>query len=805
MKRTVAVFLVGALILSLLLISSQNADAQSTTLTFTALGDYGVNNESAAAVASMVNGWNPDLILTLGDNYHGSTGGMGSETYDLSTGKYYCNFLKDINTSGTLCPTGLASMNRFFPTVGDHDYTDAGTSNDSLPSTYTDYFTLPGDGYVSSSDNERYYDFVAGPVHFFVLNGLEQLNFEPDGFDSTSIQAQWLKTQLGASTSIWNVVAVHKPPYSSGTKHGGAEHLHWPFAQWGADVVFSGHEHTYERIHRDGIVYFVNGLGGDWIYPFGTPIEGSAVRYNERNGAQRVVVTNTSMTIEFYSIENGGTLIDSYTITAPHKTATPTLPLVETGWQSPSRQAASGSNGDRNGYEVNPTYTYADDGLAALDTDSGISPVLDCTDSGKDKHRFLDYNVPIPDGALVQGLQVRLDANADSTDGTPQLCVSLSWDGGLTWSPWKTSPTLTNSEKSYFMGGASDTWGYIWTSADLSNTNFQVRVANITTDNERDFSLDWIAVNITYSLVPVTLTSTPTLTESPTYTPTASQTETLTDTATPSSTATVSETVTHSPTATFTDTPTPSPTISQTATSLDSNTETQTPTQTLTPTYTSTSTPTATQTETLTATATPSFSATVSQTALPTVMPFKAVGAQDGWVLESSETSNQGGVIDTTAATFNLGDTSSRQQYRAILSFNTSSLPDNAVITGLTLKIKKHSVAGMNPFTMHLKIAVDLRKGAFSTTSALQPTDFQAAASKPSVGLIANNPQAGGWYLSKLTSAAYPYVNRTGITQFRLRFQTDDDNDPVADFIRFYSGNSTAPNQPILVIEYYVP
>jgi hypothetical protein len=149
------------------------------------------------------------------------------------------------------------------------------------------------------------------------------------------------------------------------------------------------------------MVYFVNGLGGDGIYPFGTPIQGSAVRYHAYHGAQRVTVTNTSMTVEFYSIENGGTLIDSYTIETPHKTATPTLPLVETGWQSPSWQAASGSNGDKNGYERNPTYAFANDGLAALDIDSGTSPVLDCTDSGKDKHRFADYNLPIPNDALV--------------------------------------------------------------------------------------------------------------------------------------------------------------------------------------------------------------------------------------------------------------------------------------------------------------------------------------------------------------------------------------------------------------------
>ena len=188
-----------------------------------------------------------------------------------------------------------------------------------------------------------------------------------------------------------------------------------------------------------------------------------------------------------------------------------------------------------------------------------------------------------------------------------------------------------------------------------------------------------------------------------------------------------------------------------------------------------------------------------------TMIQLKSAGVQDGWVLETSEVSNQGGAIEAMATSFLLGDTATRQQYRAILGFNTASLPDNAVITGVTLRIKKQSITGTNPFTTHQKIAVDIRQGAFGTSGALQATDFQATASKQAVGMIANNPQTGGWYVSNLRPVAYPVINRTGITQLRLRFQTDDDNDAIADFIRFYSGNSTAANKPVLVIEYYVP
>ena len=187
------------------------------------------------------------------------------------------------------------------------------------------------------------------------------------------------------------------------------------------------------------------------------------------------------------------------------------------------------------------------------------------------------------------------------------------------------------------------------------------------------------------------------------------------------------------------------------------------------------------------------------------LMSFKSGSAQDGWVLELSETSNQGGSTNPTAGSFILGDNASNRQYRSILHFNTASLPDNAVITRVVLKIKKQALTGMNPFTTHMKIAIDIRNGAFSGNPALQSMDFQAPAIKPGVGLITNNPQPGSWYVTNLTPAAYPYINRAGITQIRLRFQRDDDNDSVADFIRFHSGNSLAANQPIVVIEYHVP
>ncbi len=305
MKSTLSILLIGILILFLLVISGPDAEAQSSTVTFAAIGDYGIGDGYEGAVATMISGWNPDMILGLGDSYYVDAGGTDDQKYDLSVGRFYCNFLKDINTiTGTFCPTGQASYNKFFPALGDHDYEDAGITN-GLPTTYTNYFTLPGNGYVSSSNNERYYDFVYGPVHFFVLNTYDTAGGEPDGVTSTSIQGEWLRTQLAASTSTWNVVVVPNPPYSSGAIHGSTVSTQWPYAQWGADAVLSGDDHVYERILQDGIVYFVDGLGGASPYAFrSTPVAGSEYRFNTTNGALRVTASDLVMTFEFFSVVN---------------------------------------------------------------------------------------------------------------------------------------------------------------------------------------------------------------------------------------------------------------------------------------------------------------------------------------------------------------------------------------------------------------------------------------------------------------------------------------------------------------------
>lgn len=184
----------------------------------------------------------------------------------------------------------------------------------------------------------------------------------------------------------------------------------------------------------------------------------------------------------------------------------------------------------------------------------------------------------------------------------------------------------------------------------------------------------------------------------------------------------------------------------------------------------------------------------------------KSAPVQDGWVLESGENTNLGGSMDSGSTTLRLGDDAARKQYRSVLSFDTSSLPDNAVITKVTLKLRRSGITGGgNPVSIFHGFLADVRNGIFGF-SALQPSDWQTTANK-TVGPF-NTAISSGWYILDLT-AAKAQINKLasggGLTQIRLRFKLDDNNDAIANFLSLYSGNAGAAARPQLIVEYYIP
>lgn len=176
------------------------------------------------------------------------------------------------------------------------------------------------------------------------------------------------------------------------------------------------------------------------------------------------------------------------------------LVSAQTGYLSCSANAAvTTGSGDNNGYETTPANACANGGGNAVDTNSGTASGTACNSTARDRHLFYNYGFSIPAGASIRGIEVRLDALVDSTASAPQICVEISWDGGTSWTAGKITPTLTTAEVTYTLGANTDTWGRTWASTEFTNANFRIRTITLSTSTARDYQLDWIPVQVTYT------------------------------------------------------------------------------------------------------------------------------------------------------------------------------------------------------------------------------------------------------------------------------------------------------------------
>jgi len=161
-------------------------------------------------------------------------------------------------------------------------------------------------------------------------------------------------------------------------------------------------------------------------------------------------------------------------------------------------------------------------------------------------------------------------------------------------------------------------------------------------------------------------------------------------------------------------------------------------------------------------------------TTFPTTVTFYSVAADDGWVLESSETSGSGGSRNATANTtsaIRVGDDASKKQYRSILSFNTASLPDACTVATATLSLKRGTCTTQNPWDWASAVCqADIIAGFYNGAQALENADFQAVGTRGSVisGGMSKPASNGAWSTGLLSASGRIGVNKTGYTQMRV-------------------------------------
>jgi len=202
--------------------------------------------------------------------------------------------------------------------------------------------------------------------------------------------------------------------------------------------------------------------------------------------------------------------------------------------------------------------------------------------------------------------------------------------------------------------------------------------------------------------------------------------------------------------------------------------------------------------------ATCSFNVTVT----PDVQePLRAasIGTEDGYVREPDMVLMAEGPAVTKGTTAQVGDDSGNWQNRGVFSFDTSALPDDAVVTTVTLRLTRASSAG-NTVSLG-NLLLDMGGSLIGANAGLDTFDYDdSAAAALDVATSFPVPAGNGFTtFASVDSSHNGLVDVTGRTQFRVRFETLSDGDNQSDYIAFHTGEASAIVRPELIVEYYTP
>jgi hypothetical protein len=202
-------------------------------------------------------------------------------------------------------PTWGRHKARTRPSPGNHDYHTAGAA---------DYFAYYGAN--AGPAGRGYYSYDLGDWHIVSLNSNVDMS-------AGSVQETWLRADLAATTQPCTLAYWHHARFSSSSNHGNqsqTEPLWVALYDAGAEIVVSGHDHTYERFAPQtstgaadagsGIREFVVGTGGTGHYGFGSPEPNSEVRNNDSFGVLQLTLGPGTYAWEFVPVA-GASFTDS--------------------------------------------------------------------------------------------------------------------------------------------------------------------------------------------------------------------------------------------------------------------------------------------------------------------------------------------------------------------------------------------------------------------------------------------------------------------------------------------------------------
>lgn len=205
----------------------------------------------------------------------------------------------------------LLSRVAFWPSLGNHDVKDNGGA------AYREVFELPENGPPGLTPEHNYwFDYASARFVVFDSNASEEV--------LGNQIAPWLAEVLRDPEPVWRFVVCHHPPYTGGKYEPDArlQRTIVPVLEaGGVDLMFNGHDHTYQRMHAlrggavvpdgQGPVYVVTGAGGASLYDLKQPAP-PYVAYESADqfSFTRVTIADRKLTLE--QIGQGGVELDRW-------------------------------------------------------------------------------------------------------------------------------------------------------------------------------------------------------------------------------------------------------------------------------------------------------------------------------------------------------------------------------------------------------------------------------------------------------------------------------------------------------------
>jgi predicted MPP superfamily phosphohydrolase len=251
----------------------------ASSVKFAVIGDSGTGDgqqyDVGRQMATVRERFPFQLVLMLGDNLYGR---QQQQDFVLKFERPYASLLQ----------SGVS----FYAALGNHD---------DQNNRFYKGFNMGG---------ERYYAFAVKNVRFFV--------FDSNLMDQK--QVAWIDESMQQAQEPWKVCIFHHPIYSDAGRHGPNVELRVILepllVRHRANVVFSGHEHVYERTQpQKGITYFIDGSGGQLRKGDITRSRMTAAAFDQDQTF--MVVEIDGDTLFFQAISRMGRIVDSGAIRRP--------------------------------------------------------------------------------------------------------------------------------------------------------------------------------------------------------------------------------------------------------------------------------------------------------------------------------------------------------------------------------------------------------------------------------------------------------------------------------------------------------